>query len=363
MKQLKFMQAWQRNSLEELLVAGALLVGVLVVIYLLRYGVRRALGALAARSGVVWHEVAAYTVDATRVWLLFPVALYAGAAHLDLPVRLDKLVDAAVVIGLMLQVAAWGSSFVRRWFAVKAKLQAAEDAGASTALGLISFLARLLVWALAALLILDHLNVDITALVAGLGIGGVAVALALQNILADLFASLSIVLDKPFVVGDFIVVDDLRGTVERVGVKTTRLRSLDGEQLVISNGDLLKSRIHNYKRMTERRVLFTLGVTYETPAGKLGRVPALLREIVEAQPNTRFDRAHFKEYGDFALIFEIVYYVLDRDYGVYMNVQQALNLEIFHRFQAEGLSFAYPTRTLYVHTEPAPASAPEEKAA
>lgn len=185
--------------------------------------------------------------------------------------------------------------------------------------------------------------------VVGLGIGGIAVALALQNILGDLFASLSIVLDKPFVVGDFIVVDDLRGVIERVGIKTTRVRSLDGELLVFANGDLLKSRIRNFQRMQERRVLFTVGVTYQTPLEKLKQIPQWLRNVVEAQPRTRYDRAHFREYGDSAPVFEIVYYVLDRDYNVFMDVQQAVNLAIFERCAREGVDFAYPTRTLYLH--------------
>lgn len=195
---------------------------------------------------------------------------------------------------------------------------------------------------------LDQLNFNITALVAGLGVGGVAVALAVQNILGDLFASLSIVLDKPFVVGDFIVVDNLRGTVERVGIKTTRVRSLDGELMVFSNTDLLKSRIRNFKRMSDRRVEFTLGVTYGTPLDKLRRIPQWLREIVKAQPKTRFDRAHFKQYGEWALVFEVVYYVLDSDYSVYMDVQQAINLALFERLEREGVEFAEPTHTVRV---------------
>jgi len=176
----------------------------------------------------------------------------------------------------------------------------------------------------------------------------VAVALAVQNILGDLFASLSIVLDKPFVVGDFIVVDNLRGTVERVGIKTTRVRSLDGELMVFSNTDLLKSRIRNFKRMSDRRVEFTLGVSYHTPLDKLRRIPQWLREIVKMQQRTRLDRAHFKQYGEWALVFEVVYYVLDSDYNLYMDVQQAINLAIFERFEREGVEFAQPTPTVRV---------------
>ena len=178
--------------------------------------------------------------------------------------------------------------------------------------------------------------------------GGIAVALALQTILGDLFASLSIVLDKPFAVGDFLNVGEMLGTVEYVGLKTTRLRSLSGEQLVFANADLLNSRIRNYGRMFERRVPFEIGVTYQTPRDKLKLIPIIIREAVEQQDKTRFDRSNFKAYGDFALIFETVYYIKGPDYNEYMNIQEAVLLYIHERFEAEGIEFAYPTQLVYV---------------
>jgi small-conductance mechanosensitive channel len=169
-----------------------------------------------------------------------------------------------------------------------------------------------------------------------------------QNILSDLFASLSITLDKPFVLGDFIIVDDLLGTVEHIGLKTTRIRSLSGEQLIFSNNDLLKSRIHNYKRMAERRVPFTIGVTYQTPPEKLRKVPDMFKKLLEQFDDVHFDRAHFKSYGSYSLNFEFVYYVHTPDYNRYMDIQQALNLGLYDGFAAEGIEFAYPTQTLYM---------------
>ena len=281
------------------------------------------------------------------------VALYAGSLVLELPARLGRVVELAALMVLMLQAGLWVNRFIGHWAEYKIESSRAHEPQGATALGLIAFAARVAAWSFLLLLALDQLGFDITALVAGLGIGGVAVALAMQNILGDLFASLSIILDKPFVVGDFIVVDDLRGTVERIGIKTTRLRSLDGELLVFSNADLLKSRVRNFQRMMERRVLFTVGVTYQTPPEQLRRIPQWLREAVEAQPRTRFDRAHFKEYGDSALVFEIVYYILDRDYNLFMDVQQAVNLSIFERFAREGVEFAYPTHMVHLKQEPA----------
>jgi small-conductance mechanosensitive channel len=182
-------------------------------------------------------------------------------------------------------------------------------------------------------------------------VGGIAVALAVQNVLGDLFASFSIVLDKPFVIGDFIIVGDHLGTVEHVGLKTTRIRSLSGEQLVFSNTDLLGSRIRNFKRMYERRVVFSLGVVYQTPARLLEKIPPMLRQIVESREQVRFDRAHFRDFGPHSLNFEIVYWVLSPDYALYMDIQQEINLEIYRRFEQEGIDFAYPTQTLYLRQE------------
>ena len=213
-------------------------------------------------------------------------------------------------------------------------------------------------WSIVLLLALDNLSIDVTALVTGLGIGGIAVALAAQNILGDLFASLTIVLDKPFLLKDFLIVNEFLGTVEHIGLKTTRLRSLTGEELVFSNADLLNSRIRNYGRMFERRVVFSLGVVYQTPRDKLAKIPDIIRSAIEAQEKTRFDRAHFKDFGAYALNFEAVYYVLVPDYNVYMDTQQAINFYIHEQLEAEGIEFAYPSQTVYVvREEPArPAS-------
>ena len=349
-------QLIKANEPVDFLAALVIVLAVWFTLALARHYGARALARFAPRTQARWDDLLAETVRATSLLLLLPVALYAGASALEIPARLERFIQLAAVVGLLLQAGLWASRFLARWVARKAELSREREPREATALTLLGFAARIGVWSLVLLLTLDQLDFDITALVAGLGIGGVAVALAVQNILGDLFASLSIVLDKPFEVGDFIVVDGLRGTVERVGIKTTRLRSLDGELLVFSNADLLKSRIRNFQRMLERRVEFTIGVTYQTPPDKLKAVPQWLREAVEAQPRTRFDRAHFKEYGDSALVFEIVYYVLDRDYNLHMDVQQAINLAIFERFAREGVEFAYPTRTLHVYTAPGAAT-------
>jgi len=345
-------QLMQANGPADFLTALGIAVAVWIALAIAkRYG-GRLLTRIAKRTEALWGDLLAGTVRATSLTLLTPVALYAGFSVLDTPAQLARFVELAAALALLAQAGRWANCLIVLWMAQK--MEAARDRGAegATALSLLTFAARAVLWSLVLLVALDQLGFNITALVAGLGIGGIAVALAAQNILGDLFASLSIVLDKPFTVGDFIVVDGLRGVVERVGVKTTRVRSLDGELLIIPNSDLMKSRIHNYRQMDERRILFTVGVTYQTPPEKVRAIPGWLREAVQAQAKARFDRAHFKEYGDSALVFEIVYYVLDRDYNLYMDVHQAINLAIFDRFAREGVEFAYPTRTVHVQMAP-----------
>jgi small-conductance mechanosensitive channel len=283
----------------------------------------------------------------------FPVALSAlvALAAVDLPAGFERVGRGFAFIVCLFQVGRWGAIAIRGvlerspttvWGNV-------DDPARRTVARMAALAARTLLWAALMLVALDNFGVNITTLIAGLGVGGVAVALATQNILGDLFASVSIVLDKPFVPGDFVIVDDLMGTIEQIGVKTTRVRSLSGEQIIFSNADLLKSRIRNFKRMSERRVAFRLGVVYGTPAERLQALPGMLREIIQAQGDrTRFDRAHFVSYGDFALVFEVVYFVLSPDYNVYMDVHQGINCDISRRFADAGIEFAYPTQTLHL---------------
>ncbi|MGD1951226.1 MAG: mechanosensitive ion channel family protein [Leptolyngbyaceae cyanobacterium] len=207
---------------------------------------------------------------------------------------------------------------------------------------------KVIVWAIGIVFLLDNLGFDISAVVAGLGIGGIAVALAAQGVLGDLFSYVSILFDRPFELGDFIVVGDLVGTVEHIGLKTTRLRSLTGEELIIANTDITSSRIQNFKRMARRRIAFNLGVTYETTAEQMKQIPGILQGIVENVNSVTFDRAHFSSYGDFSLNYEVVYFVETSDYAIYMDVQQSIYLAIKETFEAKSIEFAYPTQTLYV---------------
>jgi small-conductance mechanosensitive channel len=217
---------------------------------------------------------------------------------------------------------------------------------------MLSWIFKTIVWSIAVLSILANMGVNITAFVASLGVGGVAVALAVQNILSDLFASLAIGLDKPFVIGDFIIFGDVLGTVERVGLKTTHIRSLSGEQIVCGNTELLKNTIHNYKRMAERRVVFEFRVTYDTKADVVEKIPGIVKKAIAAESKARFDRAHFKGFGLSSLDFEVVYYVLDSSYNIYMDIQQSVNLYLMRELEAMDVSFAFPTMTLNLSKNP-----------
>jgi len=207
------------------------------------------------------------------------------------------------------------------------------------------------VWAIALLVLFNNLGYNITAILTGLGIGGIAIALAAQNILGDLFNYFVIFFDRPFEIGDFIVVDDKKGTVEYIGIKTTRIRSISGEQLVISNSNLTSSRIHNFKRLESRRVIFNLGIKYGTNHQQLVKIPSIVKSIIENKLNARFDRAHFASFGDFSLNFEIVFYVDTSDYNAYMDVLEMVNLDIYEKFATENIEFAFPTQTLHVQRE------------
>ncbi|MBP3973177.1 mechanosensitive ion channel family protein [Pseudoxanthomonas spadix] len=337
------------NSLQAWLTAIGIIVLILVVLAVATRVAARRLGTF-ARQGTALDRVLesmAFMLRGTRWWLMFFVAQHFGLQVLDLPQRAYTLAGKAAAVALLLQIGVWGSRQVKFWIADYRDRAAQEtNLGATTSLGAINFIGMTVLWALVLLTVLQSMGVNITALVAGLGVGGIAVALAVQNILGDLFASLSIVIDRPFEVGDFVVVDDLAGTVEQVGLKTTRVRALSGEQLVFANSDLLGARVHNYKRMQTRRIVFEFGVLYSTPHDKLSSIPATVREILEGIDNANYDRSHFKAFGASSYDFETVYIMQTPDFNAYMDVQQTINLELVRRFAEQGISFAFPTRTI-----------------
>jgi small-conductance mechanosensitive channel len=326
---------------------------VLALLWFARGVARRQYARLARTEATEMMEIPLLAASRTTLAFMLVVAACTGLSVYGLEGRHAEWALRILTIAIFWQAGLWASTAAVAWLDHRRRTTLEEDKAAAGSIGIIRFVARVAIWGMVLLLTLENLGVDITALVAGLGIGGIAVALALQNVLGDLLASLSITLDQPFVLGDFLIVGEHMGSVENIGIKSTRLRSLTGEQIVMSNADLLSSRVRNYGRMYERRIVFSLGVTYETPREKLKRIPALLREIVEAQEGVRFDRAHFAKYGDFSLDFEIVYHVQSPDYGRYMDAQQAINFHIHEAFEELGVQFAYPTQTLWIAGGPA----------
>jgi small-conductance mechanosensitive channel len=337
------------NTLEAYLIALATVIGIMVCLLLVRKIMIRYFSRKAQESDHDGYDFMLAVAQRTLFPLMLLVALYAGKGLLAIHPGVELWLTSAAVAAMVLQATLWANALVTFWLNRYQKQNRNLDPSRVTTMRALTLAARLLLVIIAVILILDNIpGVQITALMASLGIGGVAIALAVQNILSDLFASLSIILDKPFVLGDFIIVDSYMGSVEYIGLKTTRIRSLSGEELVFSNNDLLKSRIRNYKRMAERRVVFNLGVTYQTSYDKLQAIAGWIEAIIREQAMVRFDRSHFQTFGDSALRFEVVYYMLDPDYNRYMDTQQAINLAIHQKFEAEGVVFAYPTQTIHL---------------
>jgi len=348
---------WHNSTVEDWLIALGITVIVWFALLLACRVTAKSVAHLTRRTALAWDDVLAALIPRTHSLFLLALATLAGTRWLELSASEHGTLRTLVVgIGLV-QVGLWGACLISFFVKVQHEKRLKEDPASVTTISALGLLGRILVWVFVALLILANAGVEIGPLIAGLGVGGIAIALAVQTVLKDLLASLSIMLDKPFVIGDFLIVGDMMGSVEYIGLKTTRFRSLSGEQLVFSNNDLLESRIRNFGRMKERRAVFKLGVTYQTPREKLARIPGLIRQAIEAQPKTRFDRSHFNEYGNFSLNFETVYYVAVPDYSTYMDVQQAINLEIHEAFEREGIEFAYPTQTIFLapsDAQPAP---------
>ena len=279
------------------------------------------------------------------------LAFWVALRPLEIVGFADKFITAVLIIWVVYQVVIAAGIFFED--IVFKKFARDRDPNTRSALQLLVNLGKGALWGLGVILMLSNLGVDVSSLLAGVGVMGIAIGFALQGILSDLFSSFSIYFDKPFKAGDFIVVGDHLGTVEQIGVKSTRLRALGGEELIISNQELTSARIQNFHDLAERRVVVHFGVLYETPAKKVRAIPKMVQDIVEGQESTRFDRTHFYNFGDSSLDFELVYYALTDDYGEHMDIEQEIFLQIFEAFEKEGIGFAYPTRTLYINNQTA----------
>lgn len=288
-------------------------------------------------------ELFGLLVARTNRLVLLSVALYVAEKVLVLPATVDRAFDVIIVFGIAVQLALWAATALR--FGIERHYaRGRDDASARASVGVLMFVGQLVIWAVFTLLALDNLGVNITALVAGMGVGGIAIALAVQTILGDLFGSMSIALDKPFAVGDALRIDDVEGTVEHIGIKSTRVRSVTGEQVILSNADVLKSRVRNFGRMPEKRVSTRLRVAYETAPAAVEQVPRLAAEAVAAAEGTRFASCLLAEIGAYALEFELVYFIENRGDGHIPRATDQVNRGVLARFAGAGIAFAYPTR-------------------
>ena len=279
-------------------------------------------------------------VEHTSRLFLWGVAVWLASRDLTLPDKIGRALSVTLVLLLWMQIALWVMTAVRHALGLGRQRAPGQERVRGGSMEVVLAAIGIVIWSLAAMLALETLDIHVGPLLAGLGIGGIALALAVQTVLSDLLASLSIALDKPFGVGDFLTVDDCQGTIEAIGVKSTRMRSITGEQIVLGNSDLLKARLRNFGRMAERRALFQLDVHYDTPVAALAAVPGAVREIIEATPDVRFDRCHLLRCTPTTLQFEVVFFVNTPDFRVYANAQQSINLRILERFRALGVIFA-----------------------
>jgi small-conductance mechanosensitive channel len=301
---------------------------------------------LAQKSKVKFDDFVIKSIKAIKPFSYLLFSFYLGFQFLETSPFVQKIANAVFIVWLVIQVILLIQVLIDYLF--KKYFLSKGEEESKMAIHLIGQVLKGVLWVVGLLLVLSNLGVNITSLVAGLGIGGVAVALALQNILGDLFSSFSIYFDKPFKVGDYIVVGQQSGIVQKIGLKTTRLMALQGEQIIISNRELTSSRIQNFRKMEERRVVFSLGLVYGTTSDQLKKIPLFIEKIIKKQEMARFDRAHFVSFNDFALSFEIVYYVLSQDYTVYRNLHQKILLEIKDKFAQEKIEMAYPTQIVYL---------------
>ena len=334
------------NSTLRYLSALLLFIFLSIVFYIIVLTISSNLKRLARKTKTDLDDLALKAFSTLRPPFYIFIAFYLGLRTLNVNDLLLNIIEILLVFAIVVQALKIFQIVIDHLS--ENKLNEERNRGSKMAVQTVGKLVKIIVWLFALLFILSNFGVDITSLVAGLGIGGVAIALAVQNILGDLFSFFAINFDKPFVPGDFIVLGDKMGVVQKIGIKSTRIKALQGEELIISNKELSSAQIQNFKQMNDRRVIFSLGVEYGTPKDKLEKIPNLVKEIIESVKDTRFDRVHFESFGNSSLNFEVVYYVLSADYNVYMDIGQEINLKIVEVFGQEGIEFAFPTQTIHL---------------
>lgn len=310
--------------------------------------------ALAKKTVGQFDDVIVDAIESIKAWVYTVIALFAALQFFNLPETTDLVVTGVFSFVLVWQAITVTSCFlnyfVTRFLEKDQDGDGVIDPGSATASNMVTLIAKIAFWVFGTIFVLSNLGIEVTSLVAGLGVGGIAVAFALQGVLSDLFASFSLYFDKPFRIGDFIVIGDDTGTVEKIGIKSTRIKTLQGEELVVSNTELTTARVQNFKKMDERRIVSHFGITYETPQEKVRQIPDIVTKIFDGIDGARFDRVHFTTFADSALVFELVYYVSTSDYAEYLDKQQMFNFELMRILSEKGVEFAYPTQTIYTKT-------------
>lgn len=343
---------WFGNSTLAWVIAGACALFGFLVAHIVALFLESRLRKLAERTQRPGVRVAAAVVAATRGWLLLLIAIVIALDFLHFGKTLDDARNIQHWLHLLtyalvgIQVAFWVSALLVAWLQRSADRDAARPVN-PVMLGVLTWAVRFVVWVTLVLAVLAEVPINISAFVASLGVGGVAVALALQNVLTDLFSSIAIGLDKPFEVGEFIKFGDDLGTVTKVGIKSTRIQSLSGEEMAVSNSVLLKNLIHNYSRMKQRRVVFNFRLPFDTPRAKIPEVVTRVRGFIERENPTRFDRGYLSGFGDYGLDFEFVYYVLEPGYNTFADIQQRINLAMLDAWDELGIEFAVPARKVH----------------
>ena len=334
------------NTVGDILLTFVVFIALVVVFKLLQWLILFRLARLAKKTKTDIDDTLIDIVKSLRPQFYYFIAFALAIQILTLNTIASKIIAGLLIAWIVYQVVIAVQILID--YVLSKKLQHMDDAGDGSMIEMLGGLAKWALWVIALLLVLSNLGVNITSLVAGLGIGGLAIALAAQNILGDLFSSFSIYFDKPFKVGDHVVVGEHRGTVERIGIKTTRIRALQGEEIVISNQELTSTRVQNFKKLKERRITTSLGVTYQTSNEKLKRIPDIVKKIVDAEKGVRFDRMFFTTFADSALVFDLVYYVESSEMADFLVAQQNMNFKIKEAFEEEGIDMAYPTQTIFV---------------
>lgn len=336
------------NTVQDYLIALVGFIASLLILKIFKFAILARLKSISKKTETQIDDLAVGIVDAVKWPFYFLISLYVALHFLTVPESVTHAVNLIILI-VVVYYAVRSIQAVVKFSAERMQDKQGKGKVDTSAMNALTKVVNVVLWVIALLVILSNLGYNISTLLAGLGIGGLAIAFALQNVLSDIFASFSIYFDKPFQTGDYIIIGTDRGTVKKIGIKSTRIKTLQGQELIVSNKELTEARVNNYKKMEKRRILFGFGVLYETPTEKLKEIPKMIQDIFGKIKLVKLDRVHFKDFGDSSLNYEVVYYLDSSEYNKYMDIQQRINLAIKEQFEKEEIEFAYPTQTLYLN--------------